>query len=369
MSNLKIMIVALIAVAVLFLPVVALAEEGVVIEVEGVSAILNGNLVQARDMAISDALRRAVEQVVGTLVDSRTDTKNYQLIQDTIRVKSTGYVSKYDVLSTKSEDGMYTAVVRATVKKDAVKQEVDALKLTIISAGKPRVMVIISEQGGNGSLVAEPEIIRILLANGFPVVDRNQVYTSKNRELITQAVAGSDEASTRLASDYNAEILVVGKATSESLGNYEGLISCQASLEIRAVRASTGQTMAANSLSEKGVDLAEGAAFRKALLKASGRMAEYLKGQLGKQLTEANRSVRISVNGISYSQLQLLQRHLKETPSVTNVFLRDFSAGNARIDVDTGLLATQLADQMMSWMDLPLEVVGLADGKIDLKKK
>lgn len=345
------------------------AEEGVVVDVEGESMIMADEL-QAKEMAVTDALRRAVEQVVGTLVDSRTDTKNYQLIQDTIKIKSTGYVAKYDVLKAYKEDGFYKVKVRATVKRDAVKQDVDALKITIAQAGKPRVMVIIDEQskGGGSSQVAEPEITRVLMANGFPMVDQTLVQKARDGGLTGRVMTGDRQASSRLASEYKAEILVIGKASGEMLGDFQGLISCQVTLEIRAVRANTGQTLASNSFSEKGVDIAEGAAFKKGLIKASNRAAEYLKGELGKQLTEANRSVQVVVSGISYSDLQTVQKLLKATPAVNNVFLRDFSGGVAQLDVETGLLANQLADQIANWSGITLEITGLADSKVEATK-
>jgi hypothetical protein len=344
-----------------------MAEDGEVIQTVGESAILNGNQVQAKEMAISDALRKAVEQVVGMLVDSRTDTKNYQLIQDTIRVKSTGYVSKYEVLGTKIEGDILKVTVQATIKKDALRQDVDALKLTILEAGKPRVMVIISDKNNNSiaSQVTESEISRVLLNNGFPLVDQNK-FTQDS--LIGQAIAGDNQASSRLASKYDADILVIAKTSKESVTVYDGFFNCRALLEIQVLRVNSGQTLVVNSYSDNGVDIVENSAYKKAITKISSKMAEYLKGELGKQLIESNRSISISVHGISYSELQLIQRHLKETPAVNNVFLRGFSEGQAKLDVDTGLLANQLADQIMTWDDLHLEITSLADSKIELKK-
>ena len=46
--------------------------------VEGVSSIERGRKDIARDHAIKDALRKAVEQAVGTFISSKTVVENYE---------------------------------------------------------------------------------------------------------------------------------------------------------------------------------------------------------------------------------------------------------------------------------------------------
>ncbi|MEO0224689.1 MAG: hypothetical protein ABIL76_06330, partial [candidate division WOR-3 bacterium] len=62
---------------------------------EGVSSINNVSIDVARDRAISDALRNAIEQALGTYIESQTIIDNYQLIEDNILSKSKGYVKSY----------------------------------------------------------------------------------------------------------------------------------------------------------------------------------------------------------------------------------------------------------------------------------
>src|SRR5690606_9756844 len=62
---------------------VALAKNAKVKAV-GVAAIYRGDRAAARDKAVQDAQRKAVEQAVGTLVSSETVTENFQLLSDKI---------------------------------------------------------------------------------------------------------------------------------------------------------------------------------------------------------------------------------------------------------------------------------------------
>lgn len=337
--------------------------DGVTIEVEGMAPVLNNDLAQAREMAITDALRKAVEQITGTFIDVNTESKNYQIITDTIKANSEGYVSGYDVLDGWKEQDYYKVRVRATVKRDAVKQTVDSLKLTLLRAGKPRLMILIAEP------VAETQLTQGFISSGFPVVDQSKVQQLLDTKLGQLALSGDGEALAQLAGQYQAEILIIGNAKPERIGETDGIIACNAYLSVRAVRPDTGETLASQTFNERGVDLSENNAYQKALAKVSDRMVEYLKGQLGKQLVDNERTVQIAIQGITYPELQLIQKQIKNTAGVANVFLRNFSNGSALLDIETSILSNQLADIISGWTDLSLEIVSVSGNKVEVRKK
>ncbi|MCB0259660.1 MAG: hypothetical protein KDE62_08070, partial [Calditrichaeota bacterium] len=49
---------------------------------KGLGAIIAGDEAKASDDALASALRNAVEQVVGTMIQSNTLVENYQLVED-----------------------------------------------------------------------------------------------------------------------------------------------------------------------------------------------------------------------------------------------------------------------------------------------
>ena len=87
----------------------------------------------------------------------------------------------------------------------------------------------------------------------------------RESEILRQALAGDDEAWRRLGAEYDAEILVTGEAFSEFVGNFRGLISCRARVEVRVIRVDTGEILTAYSVHESGVDISEAAAGKKGL--------------------------------------------------------------------------------------------------------
>jgi hypothetical protein len=76
--------------------------------VEGVSSIEGGRKDIARDHAIKDDLRKAVEQAVGTFISSETVVENYEVLSDRIYSKAEEYVAEYKVLREKEEGDLYS---------------------------------------------------------------------------------------------------------------------------------------------------------------------------------------------------------------------------------------------------------------------
>lgn len=354
------------------LPPAVAANEEVVIEVEGFAVVREGNLVRARELAVSDGLRSAVEQVVGLLVDSRTRVRNYELIEDSILIRSTGYVAGYEILSTRLTGGTLEVRLRVRVRREELVRDLDHLQLTLYRANDPRVMVVIPEEHLRRPVpdpAAETEIIRRLVDAGFRLVDQTQVAKVRESEILRQALAGDDEAWRRLGAEYDAEILVTGEAFSEFVGNFRGLISCRARVEVRVIRVDTGEILTAYSVHESGVDISEAAAGKKALTKAGSSVADYLIEAIPSRLAGSRRGIQVFVKNLAFSELLLIERKLKETPLVDNVFIRDFTGGIARLDVETQLLPVQLGEEMTWWPEIPLEVTGISGAKVELEKK
>lgn len=347
-------------------------DEGTYVEVEGVGEITDGNLVRARELAITDGLRGAVEQAVGLVVDSQTKVRNFQLIEDSILTKTQGYVSQYQVLDSWTSQGILYVRLGVVVKERILLDDLAALDLIIRRAGDPRIMVIIPEEHLRRAIpdpAAETEIIRQLLEAGFRLVDQSQVTRVRESEVYRQALAGDRDAYQRLQAEYDADLLVIGEAFSELVGTYHGFFSCRARVEVRVVRTDTGEIIAAHGVHESGVDITESAASKKSLAEAGGVMARYLMEVLPESLAESSRSLQLTVSRVTFLEVQELLDTLQGMHLVEDVFLRDYVGDGARIDVNTSLLALQLAQVILDSVQLPLTVTGVSGSKVDLAKE
>ncbi len=107
---------------------------------EGVASVHYSKDV-ARDRAIEDALRRAVEQALGTFISSETIVENYQLIQDRILSRAGGYVAGYRIVSEGIEDGLYRVRILARVRKGELQNDAEAIRTLILRRGRPTLYV------------------------------------------------------------------------------------------------------------------------------------------------------------------------------------------------------------------------------------
>ncbi|RKZ24730.1 hypothetical protein DRQ20_06515, partial [bacterium] len=165
----------------LLLPLFLLAqEETKTVVVEG-TAMIGTDLAKARDEAIEDALRSAVEQGVGLLISSETLVKNFQVIEDRILSRSHGYVASYEIVQERKEGSLYRVRIKAVVKLGNLKDDLAAIGLLLRRKGLPRLMVLVDERNIGSEKIpgfgydlnnAETAIMEVFMSRGFTFIDQ-----------------------------------------------------------------------------------------------------------------------------------------------------------------------------------------------------
>lgn len=121
--------------------------------------------------AIRSALRAAIEEEIGVLVDSKTIVKNHQTIENEIVLKSSGFIEGYEILSSRMLNGVYEVRLLANVRSDQIRSTLmSALeKKTLVETtmNNPRLKVIAQDDRGNELIEVENEFIAALKSQGF----------------------------------------------------------------------------------------------------------------------------------------------------------------------------------------------------------
>jgi hypothetical protein len=107
----------------LFCPVQAAGIETESIEASGTADIQNGNLAQARDRAISLALRGAVEKVVYSAVSQPVSAARKAVIQDKIYPVTERFILNYRIVREAEQEGSYLVQVVATVDAGSLRTD------------------------------------------------------------------------------------------------------------------------------------------------------------------------------------------------------------------------------------------------------
>jgi len=309
----------------------AFAQEGdvKVVVAEGVSAAIDPD--QARDRAREDALRRAVEQAAGVLVDAATMTENYELLADKIFTNASGYVRTFRVLEEKKDpDGMYRIRLEAEVVMGNLKSDLMGLELLRQRLGYPKVMVVGEETVDNvtqNSRMVATEIENFLLSKEFDLVARDFQEMNKARNAALASVGqGSLEEVVRLGNQYGAEVVVTYQANADYNGANNtygvGFEAYMAKMSIRIIKVDTAAIMASMEATELGSNPGRQSAAQRALTmvgkKAAPELFERIVQVWSKDL-EGGTQLELVVVGIDFKTASAIKRDLIELQGVKSV--------------------------------------------------
>jgi hypothetical protein len=325
-------------------PQIASGQEAKTVRASGMSAIFAGDVAQAKEKAIDDALKHAVEQAVGLLVESETIVENFQLIEDNVYSKTKGYVQSYNVIGEgKTDDGMYEVTVEAVVKVGSLQNDLKGIGVLLRRKNMPRVMVIMDEEHSGKTpreSSSENEINRKLVEKEFKVVDKKQVEKIRQSEQMEAVLSGDADALKSIRAQTGAEILIVGEATSEqaAVGGLGGLISCRGRVEAKALKADTGEIIATDTRTASAVDIVAQEAGKKAVVKASSELADNLIGKIVDKWTEelsTGTTVRLALHKVkSLAELNQFKGLLRSyIGKITAVNQREFAGTDANLDI------------------------------------
>jgi len=364
------------------------ASEAQVVTASGDGSITAGDVAHAKDDAIEDALRKAVEQTLGTMIQAETLVENSQLIDDRILSKTQGYVQKYQILKEgKVGTELYQVTVQAWIKTADLKSDLDAIATLLQRKNMPRLMVLIEERNiGETADVAhfieadlntaETALTDAFMTKGFRFVDVAVVSRNLDRARASAILEGNAAQAAALGRKVGAEVVVSGKALAkateiEAFGSK--IRSQQATVTAKAIRANTGDVIAVATAQGKHAHIDDMTGGTIAIQKACAVLAEDLMNKiLAKWQTEVSSGGTITLNVRNvqdYGQLSNFTASLKTAlRGVNSVIQRDFDNGQATLEIDmrgsAGDLAQRLTNQGVQ--GFRLKVVGVTEGSVTI---
>ncbi len=364
--------------------VVLSGGEGVEVVAEGVAA-LTATPEIARDQSIKDALRKAVEQGVGSFINSETRVENFQLLSDRIYSQATGYVSSYRIITETREGDLYRVVVRAKVKMEKIEDDLQAIGILVGEQGRPRIMVVVrkvnsGDRGQSTDRIAiteetlVPELIETMLSaafseKGFPVVDRATVEKNLNQERLRRLLEGDEQTAILLGLESGAEIGVIGtiqeakekRAVPYQSGEQDFY---RIDLSVRAVNLKTAEIIGATALTS-AVPFSPEAARRQAADSASTAF-------ISRILTSWKRRQNITqiyATGADYERVERFKFEIMaKIRGVQAVITRQLVGTTAIIEIvsetATPEIITELGGKNLA---VPFQIQGYSGNRIDIK--
>jgi hypothetical protein len=238
---------------------------------------------------------------VGTILDSKTISENFQVIRDQILTSSQGFVERYAIISEGAtpDRQTYQVKIKATVSEDLLENRLSALRILHQQMGNKRVMVVYQSDNPNalernhGAARSALQAIRDELNRaGFRLFNEAataQVYTQIERATRTDRPVDDLIA---MALDQRADLLVRFEDVAGKRGPKGGLFSAAyATIRVSVFDTNTGRQVADSSAEgkqllqanagpydwEKGLSEASSKAGREAAGEAISRIVDYYK--------------------------------------------------------------------------------------------
>jgi len=147
-------------------------------EVTGFGFIKDGDIAKARQAAIDDAKRLAVEQLLGSYISARTETKNFMLASEKIYATTKGRLDRFEILSEKQEEQTYQVSILAHTDSKQAATETYSLLQKNKWTKKPRIKIYTSLTSTNNvssqaASAVNANIAKELSKEGFVVLSES----------------------------------------------------------------------------------------------------------------------------------------------------------------------------------------------------
>ncbi len=319
--------------------------------------------------AENDALRAAVENTLGVLVDAETLVQNNMLISDQIYTQSRGFVNEYHVVNREEVGGVWRVTINATVDdqpNSKLMNELTRLGIINVQLRNPKIAVYVPEQHLNyalGGAGGETAIVKALLNAGFSNVV--EVGTGLNYQSpMAMNVAQMKQA----AQTFGADIMIVGESFSEGvgdMGNYlpgnqvTNMQACRARVEAKMFIVRTGQVIAADGKYGSAYDNSQAIAAKKALASAGEQMGNYFVDQITGMYT-SRQGIEVIVYAADFSKINLVQSALGRVNRVKNINLSSYENGRAVFNISYGGSPQTLFNELQALTPAELTLQSLA---------
>lgn len=353
------------------------ASFGSTVEAQGEAAIVDGNSAAARESAVRQLYRNALEKAIGARVEGITEMKDFQVVRDKVFSSSKGLVKDLKIIKEWTDDGILYILGRCVVEEKALD---GVLGPAVIDAlGNPRVVVLVDEVigGKRPFLVAsEGQVESAFQKAGYLMLDKGQLDAIAAKKAEAARISGDDTALAELARDFDADVILYGKGQSSSFTKQkvsgQTIHGVRTLFKLKAVIAQTGQSLGVEipDVRTKGMSEEDGAI--KGLKEAADRASLSLVNEVAYAMTGGSsgvpgRNVRVTVEGLDFGALRDLEATLRDSPGIVGVYRRSFRSGRLELDVSVEGTAEDVAVVLdragFEVLDLTAATVGARRGR------
>ena len=348
--------------------------EVVKVEIKGYAQITEAGEQDAYDRALKHGFRKAVEKILGTIIQSKTKIENSVLIKDEIMVKSEGFVKNFKVLSQQNQSGTKYLKMMVWVTKNDIKDDLLALGILNDDVGRPTLLVVTDESKMNKkpSEIIKNHLYGFFKKRRFRFIDvPNSLFKTKNQNNFETEMS-------HWGIQNGAQILIMGSAQSEEqkINYFEntGFKSVKSKVIIKAIYTGDGEVitskMVTSAASAPNLQVAQDNSIEKALANLSPELLNAII-EHWKEASSEGFEYEISISGISFSEAKLIKDAMESrVEGIKKVFEKNYQKNKMNYLVRYTGLSSQLAGMLIlkRKTQVPLELIELNNKRLELKK-
>ena len=341
-----------------------------------------------KDSAVRDAMRNAVENVVGTYVDSRTLVENSVVSLDEIYAKSQGFVKDIQILN-ESNNG-YEYQIKAQIDVDTNPDAKLMSKLNMIMMlNDPRIAVIIrkktiptnsenmySEPVDENDALSETLINEKLIEMGFKhVVDAPVVAKLKKIAVLNSLYSGNSEEFEE-SGNYGVDYLVLGTShlsaskieLPDGQGGYAAslLTTGRAQLTVKLIKFDTGEIVSTYVVDGQAADNSDVFAQNKAIKVAAEKACVELEKKFKKLAAQPFSGVQFTITASDDTLVDEIVKNLRKNKSVNGVIVRERNGEKTVLDVDSSQKPHMLIRSLKNNTDMGIFVENISGSSVEV---
>ena len=205
--------------------------------VSGQAPVVGGNAAGARERALDDALRQAVNQALAMIVDPQARAAQAKLLK-AIEAKARSFVPRYRTLEEGEANGVYTIRLEAEVDEVALRRRIEKgtaaapMPVSPARAGAPGMLVAAGDKGEASAAFVTNLVAALASAN----------VRARAGDAGETNAANAAQAAARASLEQAA--LVTSEVTREGMVRGTGRVAVACRANVRLVAAPAGSTVA-----------------------------------------------------------------------------------------------------------------------------
>ena len=344
------------------------------VHAEGTAPVIDGRRGDAKQAAMHELRRDALDKAIGSMVASVTKIENYQAVSDKVFTQAQGLVKKIEVVSEWVDE---ESILHIEASCGVAEKALDGVlgPAVIDALGNPRVLLMIEND------TVRSVVRQVFEKAGYMIINRERAEQLQNIDA-DYARAVNDPARLReVAKDAHAEVLIVGtgRATQQMVQSIYGqkIYKVASNVKLEAVLADTSESIGFFESSwqpanYKQASFSYGEGAGKGLNICANNVASEMINKIAYALTSGRagslpgRTINVQFTNMDFGAFRSVKDKLLGIAGVSSVEQRRFANGELNADIVLDKTTEDLAGILY---DLGYEITGMTGSTIEARRK